>query len=240
MIKATGIIRKFSSGSGFITVLKGIDINVADGEFVSIIGRSGAGKSTLIYQLGLLDTPTEGEIIIHGEDVSKLSDREKTEFRLMNMGYIFQDYAILPELTAQENVALPAIMQGKEKRKAYESAEEVLEKVGLGAHLGNLPGQLSGGEQQRVSVARAIVNKPKIIFADEPTANLDLVNAKQVLDLLIALNKDGQTVVMVTHEQEYAKLTAEPQAGLEQKVLRPDEHAPRPAVGLRDRRVHAK
>ncbi|KKU11865.1 MAG: ABC transporter ATP-binding permease protein [Parcubacteria group bacterium GW2011_GWB1_45_7] len=207
MIKATGIIRKFSSGSGFITVLKGIDINVADGEFVSIIGRSGAGKSTLIYQLGLLDTPTEGEIIIHGEDVSKLSDREKTEFRLMNMGYIFQDYAILPELTAQENVALPAIMQGKEKRKAYESAEEVLEKVGLGAHLGNLPGQLSGGEQQRVSVARAIVNKPKIIFADEPTANLDLVNAKQVLDLLIALNKDGQTVVMVTHEQEYAKLT---------------------------------
>src|SRR3989304_551466 len=138
MIKATGIIRKFSSGSGFITVLKGIDINVADGEFVSIIGRSGAGKSTLIYQLGLLDTPTEGEIIIHGEDVSKLSDREKTEFRLMNMGYIFQDYAILPELTAQENVALPAIMQSNNISKKNPPVSMLGGVATPGAHLGNL------------------------------------------------------------------------------------------------------
>jgi len=207
MIKATGIVRKFKSGSGYITVLKGIDINVEDGEFVSIIGRSGAGKSTLIYQLGLLDTPTEGKIILNKKDVTGLNEREKTEFRLLNMGYIFQDYAILPELTAIENVALPTLMQGKDKKEAYKMAEETLMKVNLGPHLGSLPSQLSGGEQQRVSVARAIVNKPKILFADEPTANLDLKTAKNVVDLLIELNKEGQTIVMVTHEEEYSRLT---------------------------------
>lgn len=207
MIEAKGIVRKFKSGSGYITVLKGIDISVEDGEFVSIIGRSGAGKSTLIYQLGLLDTPTDGKIIIAGKNVLGLSDREKTDFRLMNMGYIFQDYAVLPELTAIENVALPVLMHNKDKDQAYRMSEEVLKKVGLGEHLHNLPSQLSGGEQQRVSVARAIVNKPKILFADEPTANLDLTTAKQVIDLLKDLNKGGQTIVMVTHEEEYAKLT---------------------------------
>ena len=207
MIEANNITRQFRSGTGHITVLKGIDLKVGDGEFLSIIGRSGAGKSTLLYQLGLLDTPTTGNIVIDGQNVLALDDREKTNFRLSYMGYVFQDYAILPDLTAEENVALPVLMQGKSKKEACDLADEVLEKIGLGSHLKNLPGQLSGGEQQRVSVARALVNKPKIIFADEPTANLDLANAKQVVDLLVELNRQGQTIVMVTHEEEYAKLT---------------------------------
>jgi len=207
MIKGQNIVRKFKSGSSEITVLKGIDIEVEDGEFLSIIGRSGAGKSTLIYQLGLLDEPTEGKIVLENKDASKLDEKEKTEFRLENLGYIFQDYAILPDLTATENVVLPVLMQGKDKKQAYKLAQTALKKVGLGNHLDNLPSQLSGGEQQRVSVARAIVSSPKILFADEPTANLDLQTAKQVIDLLIDLNKEGQTIVMVTHEMEYAKIT---------------------------------
>jgi len=207
MIKAYGIVKKFKSGDGYITVLHGIDIEVKKGEFLSIIGRSGAGKSTLIYQLGLLDEPTEGKVMLENKDTSKFSEKEKTEYRLRNLGYIFQDYAILPELTAIENVALSVLMRGKDKKGAYKLAKEALVKVDLEPHLNNLPGQLSGGEQQRVSVARAIVNKPKIIFADEPTANLDLQTAKHVLDILIELNKEGQTIVMVTHEQEYAALT---------------------------------
>lgn len=207
MIKATNIVRKFHSGNDTLTVLKGIDIDVDNGEFLSIIGRSGAGKSTLIYQLGLLDNPTEGKILIDDTDVMNLTEKEKTEFRLLNMGYIFQDYAILPDLTATENVVLPTLMLGVEKQEAYSRAREALIKVGLENQMNNLPSQLSGGEQQRVSVARAIVNKPKILFADEPTANLDLKTAKRVVDLLIDLNREGQTIVMVTHEQEYAALT---------------------------------
>jgi len=207
MIKARGIVRKFKSGAGYITVLRDIDIEVEKGEFLSIIGRSGAGKSTLIYQLGLLDEPTEGKVILENKDTSKFSEKEKTEYRLHNLGYIFQDYAILPELTALENVVLTVLMRGKDKKQAYKLAKEALVKVDLEPHLNNLPGQLSGGEQQRVSVARAIVSKPKIIFADEPTANLDLQTAKHVIDILIELNKEGQTIVMVTHEQEYASLT---------------------------------
>lgn len=207
MIKAHGLVRKFKSGGGEITVLNNIDIDVKRGEFLSIIGRSGAGKSTLIYQLGLLDDPTEGKVILEGKDTSKFNEKEKTEYRLQNLGYIFQDYAILPELTAIENVALTVLMRGKDKKEAYKLAKNALVKVNLEPHINNLPGQLSGGEQQRVSVARAIVNKPKIIFADEPTANLDLQTAKHVIDILIELNKEGQTIVMVTHEQEYATLT---------------------------------
>lgn len=207
MINATGIVKRFKSGTGYIEVLKGIDISVEEGEFVSIVGRSGAGKSTLIYQLGLLDSPTEGIVILNNKDTSKFSDKDKTEFRLMNLGYIFQDYAILPELTALENVALPVIMKGKSKKEAYSASRKALIEVNLEEHLNKLPSQLSGGEQQRVSVARSIVNKPKILFADEPTANLDLRTAKHVLDILVDLNKAGQTIVMITHEQEYAKLT---------------------------------
>ncbi|MEK7181434.1 MAG: ABC transporter ATP-binding protein [Patescibacteria group bacterium] len=207
MIKAQKLVKKFKSGESELVVLKGLDLHVRKGEFVSIIGRSGSGKSTLLYQLGLLDRPNSGQIIINEIDVSKLTDEERTAFRLTELGYIFQDYALIPELTAIENVLIPLYMQGLKNHEAESQAILALEKVGLKEKFSNLPSQLSGGEQQRVSIARAISHKPKILFADEPTANLDSETADIVLKTFIELHKDGQTIIMVTHEPEYAELT---------------------------------
>ena len=203
IIEAKKIVKTFKNGEVLTPVLKGIDISVADGEFLAIMGRSGAGKSTLLYQLSLLDEPTSGEIHIENQDVLKLTNSQKTIFRLEQMGYIFQDYALVPELTAVENVAVPLMMQGDSTRHAHERAEAILNELGLTKQTHNLPSQLSGGEQQRVSIARAIAHKPKILFADEPTANLDGESARKVIDVLKDLNKKGQTIIMVTHEQEY-------------------------------------
>lgn len=207
MINAKNIVKKFKSGAGEITALAGIDFEVPKGQFVSITGRSGSGKSTLLYQLSLLDHPTEGEIVVDGVNVMNLSSEDRTEFRLHELGYVFQDYAILPALTAKENVMLPLLMQGKSDAYATEKAEIALIKVGLGDRMENFPSQLSGGQQQRVAIARAIAHGPKIIFADEPTANLDSETSQTVLDTFLELHKEGQTIVMVTHESEYALLT---------------------------------
>ena len=207
MINAKNIVKKFKSGSGEITALAGIDFAVAEGEFVSITGRSGSGKSTLLYQLSLLDHPTDGEIVIDGVEVMGLSSEDRTEFRLHELGYVFQDYAILPALTAKENLMLTLLMQGKLSQYSKEKAEIALIKVGLGDRMENYPSQLSGGQQQRVAIARAIAHSPKIIFADEPTANLDSETSQTVLDTFLDLHKEGQTIVMVTHESEYAALT---------------------------------
>jgi len=170
------------------------------------MGRSGAGKSTLLYQMSLLDEPTSGEVIIDEEDTSTLSIEEKTLFRLAELGYVFQDYALLPEMTALENVALPLLMQGISEEKAYAKAKEHLVKVGVGERLNNLPSKLSGGEQQRVSIARAIAHDPKILFADEPTANLDNESSRIIMEIFKELHKEGQTIIMVTHEAEYSKI----------------------------------
>lgn len=205
MIVSTQIVKSFFRGDIETPVLKGIDLTIQDGEFVSIMGRSGAGKSTLLYQLGLLDHPTSGEIIINKTKTSTLSSTERTNFRLRNMGFVFQDYALLPELTAAENVMMPLLMLKYSKAEALLIAKEALAQVGLEHRLKNLPSQLSGGEQQRISVARAYVHNPKIIFADEPTASLDAKNAMDVINIFKDLNKKGQTIVMVTHEDIYAK-----------------------------------
>lgn len=207
IIEAKGIKKDFKNGDIITSVLKGIELTVKEGEFVSIMGRSGAGKSTLLYQLSLLDDPTSGEIYIENSDVLKLTPKEKTLFRLQNMGYVFQDYALVPELTALENAAIPLLMQGFSKTKAFEEAQKVLGELGLFQQINNLPSQLSGGEQQRVSIARAIIHKPKIVFSDEPTANLDGESARKVIDILKDLNQKGQTMVMVTHEEEYGRET---------------------------------
>lgn len=207
IIEAKGIVKTFKDGEKLTPVLKGVDFKVKEGEFVSIMGRSGAGKSTLLYQLSLLDEPTEGQILVDGIDILKLTNREKTLFRLHELGYVFQDYALVPELTAKENVSLPLLMRGISPAEAYQKSEEVLRKLGLDRQIENLPSQLSGGEQQRVSIARSIVDEPKILFTDEPTANLDGESARIVIDILKDLNKKGQTIVMVTHEEEYGKET---------------------------------
>lgn len=207
IINAKGIKRTFVSGKVETHVLKGIDFKVKKGEFVSIMGRSGAGKSTLMYQLSLLDEPTDGEITVYNTDILNLKNREKTLFRLDYLGYVFQDYALVPELTAAENVSIPLLMKGVPQEEALKKSEDILHQLGLTKQVHNLPSQLSGGEQQRVSVARAIVDDPKIIFTDEPTANLDGESARAVIDLLKELNKKGQTIVMVTHEEEYGRET---------------------------------
>lgn len=205
IIIAKNIKRTFGQGALTTHVLKGIDITVAEGEFVAIMGKSGAGKSTLMYQLSVLDEPSAGTITIDGTNVVALSEQERTAFRLNTLGYIFQNYALVPDLSAAENVMLPLLMRGLAWEEAKQSARSIIDSVGMEEKYDNLPAELSGGEQQRISIARALVGKPKILFADEPTANLDSVSGQQVIDLMTALNRDsGQTIVMVTHEREYA------------------------------------
>lgn len=206
MIETKKLTRSFYSGNIETQVLKGLDFKVGTGEFIAIMGRSGAGKSTFMYQLSLLDEPTSGEIIIDGHDTHLMTAEEKTKFRLEKLGYVFQDYALIPELTALENVVLPLLMQGLKRTKANELAFESLARVGLGNHLHQLPSQMSGGEQQRASIARAIAHKPEILFADEPTANLDNVSSRTVMEIFRNLHQAGQTIIMVTHEEEYGRM----------------------------------
>jgi putative ABC transport system ATP-binding protein len=206
MITIENLSKIFKSGDAEIRAVDNVSFAIPEGQFVAITGRSGSGKSTLLYQLGLLDQPTKGTIEIDGIDVTKLSENEQTMLRLHALGYIFQDYAILPTLTALENVMVPLLMQGVAEATARHKAELALKRVGLGDRMNNVPGQLSGGQQQRVSIARAIGHDPKIVFADEPTANLDSETSRTVLDAFLDLNKEGQTIIMVTHEPEYAAL----------------------------------
>jgi putative ABC transport system ATP-binding protein len=205
MIEAKNLKRTFTSGDVVTHVLKGIDFTADDGEFIAIMGRSGAGKSTLMYQLSLLDYPTSGTLTINRKNTHSMSEAERVVFRLHNFGYVFQDYALMPELTALENVALPLLMQGKNKTDAYAEAERALARMELEKRLNNLPSQLSGGEQQRVSIARAVAHNPHVLFADEPTANLDNQSSATVMRIFKELNKEGQTIIMVTHEEEFAR-----------------------------------
>lgn len=206
MIEVKNLVKTYRDGEVETNVLKGVDFKAENGEFIAIMGRSGAGKSTLLYQMSLLDDPTSGEIIIDEQDAHKMDSEQKTKFRLQKCGYVFQDYALVPELTSLENVVLPILMQRVEKPKAYDMAKEALLKVGLSHRLNNLPSQLSGGEQQRVSIARAIAHKPKILFADEPTANLDNESSAKIMEIFTGLHKGGQTIIMVTHEEAYSQM----------------------------------
>lgn len=207
MIEAKNLTKIFQSGDQKIIALNNVSFVVPQGQFLTVTGKSGSGKSTLLYQLGLLDIPTSGEAIIDGRDFVKASESERTHTRLNDLGYIFQDYAILPSLSTLENTMLPLLMQGYSMKVSISKAKQALDKVGLLDRMNNLPSQLSGGQQQRVSIARAIAHNPKVIFADEPTANLDSETSEQVINTFIDLNKEGQTIIMVTHEPEYAKLS---------------------------------
>ncbi len=204
MIEVRNLTKKFINGETELIANKNLSFEVETGEFLSIIGRSGSGKSTLLYQMGLLDHPTSGDIFIDGENVTNLYADDRTKYRLRNLGYVFQDYALIPTLNAVENVAVPLIMKGYSISESYKIAGNALNEVGLSKKYNNLPNMLSGGEQQRVSIARALAGKPKILFADEPTANLDTETSKVVLNTFIDLNNKGQTIIMVTHEKEFA------------------------------------
>lgn len=205
MINVKKLTKIYVNGEIVTPVLRGIDLHIKRGEFVAIMGKSGAGKSTLLYQISLLDKPTTGEVLVGDTDILKLSETERTNFRLSKLGYIFQDYALVPELTAEENVAIPLLMQGIDQSKAKEQARKIIDNIDMVGKYTNRPNQLSGGQQQRISIARAIVQSPEILFADEPTANLDSASSNQVIDLMHDLHKKGQTIVMVTHEPEYTK-----------------------------------
>jgi putative ABC transport system ATP-binding protein len=205
IIQAKDLTRSFGKEPLITHVLRGVSVTVEQGEFVAIMGKSGAGKSTLMYQLSVLDTPTSGELLVDSVDVMSLNEKERTAFRLNTLGYVFQDYALVPDLSARENVMMPLLMRGEHWETSKIKADKAIDDVGLPGKYQNLPAELSGGEQQRVAIARAIASAPKIIFADEPTANLDSVSSKQIIELISALNqKSGQTIVMVTHEREYA------------------------------------
>ncbi|MEK7579042.1 MAG: ABC transporter ATP-binding protein [Patescibacteria group bacterium] len=205
MIEVKNLVKNYGKGDVVTHVLRNINLRIKAGEFVAIMGKSGAGKSTLMYQMSLLDVPTSGTVTLDGIETAGLSEADRTLFRLNRLGYIFQDYALLPELSAAENVMVPLLMTGMSRAEGMTKAMRALDAVGLGHRLDNRPAQLSGGEQQRVSIARAIAEKPDILFADEPTANLDSVSGEAVIKVMQELHqKQGQTIVMVTHEDEYA------------------------------------
>jgi len=206
MIKVKAVVKNFIDGDVITKVLKGISFEVPKGQFLSIMGPSGAGKSTLLYQMSLLDKPTSGSIIIDETDTSHLKEAEATRFRLKNFGFVFQESALIPEFTALENTLLPSLMLGDNYTKARNDAVKIFTSFGMLNQIDHLPSQLSGGEQQRVSVIRAILKKPKILFADEPTANLDTARSRDLMSALLQLHQQGQTIIMVSHEEEFAKM----------------------------------
>ena len=205
IIKIKNLERHYNTGV-IVKALNGVSFEIEKGEFIAIMGASGSGKTTMLRILGLLDNPTKGDYHINNLNVVNLPEAERTYYRLTQLGYVFQDYALINQMTAQENVYILSLMEGKSKKESLITAKEALEKVGLGDKLNRVPDQLSGGEKQRVAVARAIAKNPKILFADEPCANLDTHTSEQVLEVFKTLNKKfGQTIVMVTHEQWHTK-----------------------------------
>lgn len=205
MIKINELHKSYKTAAGIFPVLKNISLHVPRGQYLAITGKSGSGKSTLLYQLGLLDHPTKGCVELDGVHVCDLNSAQRTQFRLNKLGYVFQDYALIPSLTAIENVLVPLIMQNYSNKDALHMALDALNKVGIADKKDNLPSQLSGGQQQRVSIARAVGHNPVILFADEPTANLDSETSEMVLQSFDQLHQSGQTIIMVTHELDYAK-----------------------------------
>lgn len=205
-IRVKDLKRSYTTKEIIVKALNGVSFEIKEGEFVAIMGPSGSGKTTLLRILGLIDKPTSGEYKIHELDLINLPEEERIYYRLTQLGYVFQDYALINELNAVENVYILSLMEGFSKKDSVALAKEALKKVGLGDKTDRIPDQLSGGEKQRVAVARAIAKTPKILFADEPCANLDSNTSEQVLNVLSMLNKKyGQTIVMVTHEEWHTK-----------------------------------
>ncbi|MBM4445918.1 MAG: ABC transporter ATP-binding protein [Chloroflexi bacterium] len=203
MLEVRNLTKIYGLGEVEVRALDSVSFTVATGDMVCIMGKSGSGKSTLLRQLGLLDRPTSGQIILDNEAVTELSDDARATLRLQHLGYVFQEYALLAELTAHENVYLPGMMLGEKGVGFKERARELLELVGLGRRIRHYPKELSGGEQQRVAIARALINNPRIIFADEPCANLDTISSKKVMETLVSLNQEMKvTVIFVSHDPD--------------------------------------
>lgn len=205
-VEAKNIIKEYKIGNTTTRVLKEVSLQVMKGEFVSIMGQSGSGKSTLLYILGGLDTPTSGKVYMNGADISHFNDEKMSIIRRRNIGFVFQFYNLIPNLNVEENILLPLLLDGKNLKDYKNQLDEILDIVGLTDRRKHTPRELSGGQQQRVAIARALIGKPEILFADEPTGNLDSKTGIEIIDLLNKINRDnGQTIIMVTHSPEAAK-----------------------------------
>ena len=205
MIEIKNVSKIYNMGKEKVIALDNISLTIKEGEFTAIVGPSGSGKSTLMHLVGGLDTPTSGSIFVDGKDISKFKDKDMSRYRNKSVGFVFQSFNLENTQTALENVMMPLIFSGIDKRRRKVKAERALEMVGLRDKIKNKPTELSGGQRQRVSIARALVNEPRIIFADEPTGNLDSKNGQLIMNLLSDLNKRGYTVIMVTHNMKEAK-----------------------------------
>ena len=205
MIKVNDIVKIYKNGNMELKVLKGLNLEVKEGEYVAFMGPSGSGKSTLMNILGCLDSLTSGTYILDNQDVSTIKGDALANVRNKKIGFVFQTFNLLPKLTAVENVALPALYAGLKKAERIKKATEALESVGLGERIHHKPNEMSGGQRQRVAIARAIINNPKILLADEPTGNLDSKSGEEVLEIFKKLNDNGTTIVMVTHEEDVAE-----------------------------------
>jgi putative ABC transport system ATP-binding protein len=207
IINAKEVHKTYDTGKIKVKALKGIDLEIKKGEMIAIMGPSGCGKTTLLNCLSGLDDLTNGKVLLEGQDVHAMKDNPRTEYRAHKMGFIFQSYNLLPVLTALENVELPLLVSGTKSKEAKQKAEKALEMVGLTEWKDHKPSELSGGQQQRVTIARSLVNNPLIVWADEPTGNLDTQNSKEIMDLLLKLNKENnQTFVIVTHDPKVGKM----------------------------------
>lgn len=205
LIEAKDVVKKYKVGSEVITALDGINLSIERGEFVAILGTSGCGKSTLLNMLSGLERPTKGDITINGVRINKVNEKNMSRFRAKEMGFIFQQYNLIPSLTALENVMLPLTIQGVSKKVRVQRSKKILEQLGLGKRLNNKPNQMSGGQQQRVSIARSLVSNPKIIFADEPTGNLDSKTTVEILEFMQEIvREEHRTLIMVSHDMEVA------------------------------------
>lgn len=223
-IEFIDVKKKYRLNKHEIDALKGINLKINKGEFVTVVGPSGAGKSTLLNLLGAIDTPTEGKIIVDGKEVSKMNDKQASYFRMEMVGFVFQSFNLLQQLTAEENVALPLIFSGWKKRKALQQARKTLGFLGLEERARHKPSELSGGEAQRVAIARAIVTQPQIILADEPTGNLDSKTGRSIINILKELNRKGHTVVLVTHERSFSKYGTRTIQILDGKIIGDERH----------------
>ncbi len=204
LIQLSNVVKSYSNGDQELNVLKGIDLTVYEGEFVAIMGPSGSGKSTLMNIIGLLDKPTSGDYSLNGTQVEELKEKQLAKVRNQEIGFVFQQFCLLSKLSALQNVELPLVYAGVNSSKRRQLAKQFLEKVELSERMKHLPSELSGGQKQRVAIARALVNNPSIILADEPTGALDTKTSDQIMQLLTELNREGKTIVMVTHEPEIA------------------------------------
>lgn len=204
LVEIRDMCKIYNPGENEVRALNHVDVSIEEGEFVAIIGQSGSGKSTLMNMLGCLDVPTSGSYRLHGTDVAGMSDNELSDIRNREIGFVFQGFNLIQNLTALENVELPLIYRGVSKGKRRQLAEVALEKVGLGKRMDHKPSEMSGGQQQRVAIARAIAQAPPIILADEPTGNLDSGSTKEIMQIMKELHKEGRTVILITHDNEIA------------------------------------